>query len=55
MGAKGPQCEIGADGLAGDNGVIRHQGLQGDQGLMGLTGPAGPPGPGDQQEVKIIE
>ena len=45
MGAKGRQCEIGADGLAGVNGVIRHQGLQVDQGLMGLTGPAGAPGP----------
>ena len=45
MGAKVPQCEIGSDGLAGVNGVIRHQGLQIDQGLMGLTGPAVAPGP----------
>ena len=44
VGAKGPQCEIGADGLAGVNGVIRHQGLQVDQVFMGLTGPAGAPG-----------
>ena len=45
MGAKGPQVEIGADGLAEVDGVIRHQGLQGDQVLMGFTGPAEAPGP----------
>ena len=50
MGAKGPQVEIGADGLAGVDGVIRHQGLQGDQVLMGLTGPAEAPGPAGPTE-----
>ena len=44
MGAKGPQGEIGADGLAEIDG-IRHQGLQGDQVLMGFTGPSEAPGP----------
>ena len=46
MGAKGSQVEIGADGLAEVDGVIRHQGLQSDQVLMGLTGPAEAPWPG---------
>jgi hypothetical protein len=40
VGAKGTQGEIGADGLGGGGGVIRHQSLQGDQDLIGLTGPA---------------
>jgi hypothetical protein len=55
VGAKGPQGEIGADALAGVDGVIRHQGLQGYQGLIGLTGPAGAPGPAGPTEVRIIE
>ena len=45
MGAKDPQGEIEADGLAGVDGATGPQVPQGDQVLMVLTGPAGAPDP----------